>query len=427
MDGMKIARFDLDAEQAVLCAAFSQPVLVDDLSRIVSPNDFYLRQHQLIWGAVVDLNSSGQPIDVVAVVARAAEMYNTDISKQAHEAFGTVASLSTSKPMARVVAGHSSARRLQMLLHEAAGKCLDMSIDPSLIADEVVAGVQRVGYSACEPSNDLYHVDEFIEHVKSSLASRASKWLIPGMLGPQERMIVVGPEGVGKMVLLRQFAQLSAAGLHPLYEGYPIPPLRTMLVDAENPERAIVQTIGPTSAALKRADRDPGEFHILSRPAGFDLRANADRAQLEADFARVRPDLVVIGPLYKMYRRDKSETDEEAAVSVQNVFDDMRTKFDFALILEHHAPKGVTSSAREMIPFGSSAWLRWPEYGIAMLRKHEPGGEREVAIGRWRDDRIPSVWPQKIVPGSDGASVTTYMWRGDWGDGAYRGRPPWEL
>ena len=58
-----------------------------------------------------------------------------------------------------------------------------------------------------------------------------------------------------------------------------------------------------------------------------------------------------------------------------------------------------------MRPAGSSAWLRWPEFGYGLRRaKEDDGGEHPnvVDVVAWRGSREERCWPQRLVRGRDG-------------------------
>lgn len=58
---------NLEAEQAVLGAALLRKDAIVEALEYVQPEDFYSRQHQIIFQAMVALNDADQPIDVVAL------------------------------------------------------------------------------------------------------------------------------------------------------------------------------------------------------------------------------------------------------------------------------------------------------------------------------------------------------------------------
>jgi replicative DNA helicase len=83
----------------------------------------------------------------------------------------------------------------------------------------------------------------------------------------------------------------------------------------------------------------------------------------------------------------------------------LRTRYGFALMMEHHAPQSI-GGAREIRPYGSSYWLRWPEIGIALSRKD--GRDDVLSVSRWRGDRFPSDWPVEFERG------TVFPFSGRW-------------
>ncbi|MBK9178745.1 MAG: site-specific DNA-methyltransferase [Acidimicrobiales bacterium] len=93
---------------------------------------------------------------------------------------------------------------------------------------------------------------------------------------------------------------------------------------------------------------------------------------------------------------------------VQHVLDDLRTRYRFALLVEHHAPKRQ-AGVRELAPYGSSLWLRWPELGLKLIPTDDTN--RVMDVGRWRGDRRQSGWPARLERG------TPWPWVGVWPDG----------
>lgn len=225
-------------------------------------------------------------------------------------------------------------------------------------------------------------------------------WVIPGLLERQDRVIIVAAEGVGKTMLARQVAIMASAGLNPFtYEN--MQPIRTLTVDLENPERIIRRMSTSIFGASTRLSRHGGprdRAYLLIKPAGIDLLASPDRVLLEEAIERTKPDLIVLGPLYKSYLDPGTKTAEAVAVGVARYLDYLRTTYNCALWLEHHAPLGG-SGGRELRPFGSAVWSRWPEFGLTL----EPDLTADVAftykVGNFRGDRDVRHRPTKIKRG----------------------------
>lgn len=224
-------------------------------------------------------------------------------------------------------------------------------------------------------------------------------WVIPGMLERMDRVIVVAAEGVGKTMLARQVAIASAAGVHPFtYEK--MPPIRTLTIDLENPERIIRRMSTSMVGAARRLSggRGPLDAHILIKPAGVDLLSAHDRVLIEETIEKTKPDLVCLGPLYKSFTDPGTKTSEAVAVEVAKYLDYLRTTYNFALWMEHHAPLG-SSSGRELRPFGSAVWSRWPEFGLTLEPDITADQPYVYKVGNFRGDRDVRHRPTKIKRG----------------------------
>ena len=233
-------------------------------------------------------------------------------------------------------------------------------------------------------------------------------WIIPGLLERQDRVILVAAEGVGKTMLARQVAIMSAAGLNPFtYEH--MDPIRTLTIDLENPERIIRRMSTSIFGASARQSRHGGpkdRAHLLIKPAGVDLLKAPDRVLVEEAIERTKPDLICLGPLYKSFLDPGSKTSESVAVEVARNLNYIRTTYNCALWMAHHAPLGG-SGGRELRPFGSAVWSRWPEFGLTLepdLTADSPyvykmGNFRGVRDVRHRPTRVKrvKVFPFEVV------------------------------
>jgi replicative DNA helicase len=221
------------------------------------------------------------------------------------------------------------------------------------------------------------------------------------MLERGERVMIVAAEGVGKTMLARQVAILSGAGVHPFTFGR-MKPVRTLFVDLENPERIIRRTSRKILSAVRSSyDRkaDP-EAHLWIKPDGLNILKPADRALLEAKIEETKPELLVLGPLYKAFIDPGNRTAEATAIEVALILDNIRTTYGCALWLEHHAPLGNSLSARDLRPMGSAVWMRWPEFGYALAPDPTAVGSPTYEVKQWRGPRDIRQWPTKMKRGT---------------------------
>ncbi len=215
-------------------------------------------------------------------------------------------------------------------------------------------------------------------------------WLIPGLLERGDRLILTGGEGKGKSTFMRQFGLRCALGIHPFDDTLEINPLKVLLVDFENSPR---QSSRALARVLKDHEAPTGQFSIVCYQPGLNLNEVLARVEMAELLSAERPDLLLIGPMYKM--ADGLEREENSS-ALATKLDEWRTFLDFALIMESHQPHPNVVEGRlnrPERPYGSSLWLRWPEFGICL--------ENEGVLRHWRGARDERDWPEKLKHGED--------------------------
>lgn len=233
----------------------------------------------------------------------------------------------------------------------------------------------------------------------SEVENDSYDWLIPNVLERGERVIVVASEGVGKTMLARQIALCSAAGLHP-FKFTNMKPIRTLMIDLENPERIIRRTAKSIyGATLHYGHKQQPEAHLLIKPDGVDLMKGADRLMFEDAFEQVKPDIVFIGPLYKAFIDPGGRTSESIAIEVAKYFDTLREYFKCAMWFEHHAPLGSALASRDLRPFGSAVWSRWPEFGLSLQPDPTSHEGYVYEVKHFRGARDRREWPTRMKRG----------------------------
>jgi len=250
--------------------------------------------------------------------------------------------------------------------------------------------------TGARPEGRLVKWDEFVNEDDDD----SYDWVIPNVLERQERLMVVASEGVGKTFLARQVALLSAAGIHP-FTLERIKPIRTLTVDLENPPRIIRRT----SRNIQRTANEYGfcsqpEAHLLIKPDGLDLMKTGDRAFLEEAIESTKPDILFLGPIYKSFIDPGGRTSESIAIEIAKYFDSLRTFYNMAMWFEHHAPLGNSMSSRDLRPFGSAVWSRWPEFGLSLQPDPTATEGYVYEVKHFRGARDRRQFPTKIKRGT---------------------------
>jgi hypothetical protein len=240
------------------------------------------------------------------------------------------------------------------------------------------------------------------------------KWLIPGGIARMDRVMVTGYEGLAKSVYLRQIAACVAAGLNP-WNGDRVSDGWTVLqVDCENNQDQTDDGIRFVGARIEQRmfDRDwDRRWRIYCRPEGINLRGR-DLPWLNRLADVVKPDLIVIGPFYKLMKGDRNSDID--VMEVLEGLDDLRARHDAALLIEAHSPLPPGGqSDRPPRPYGNSVQLGWPEIGFGLRPDQRESvrlasGEDFMRLQRvthleckdFRGRRVNRDWPRFIRYGS---------------------------
>ena len=382
----------------------------------VLASDFYDQWNARVFSAISVLHDKGEGIDTTTILSvlsaeRRDQGDNDSEGDDAGKLVKTIAevpSFAHVADYARITVAKAMARRQLALLGKAIND-LTAGLDPYKIAATVRDGLGELDFDYDPTTAEAQTIEELLAEVH---AAGDTAWLIPGMVERDWRIVILAREGQGKSVLLRQVAIMAAQGVHPLYPAVRMPPIRTLVVDLENSGRTITDTARRVDEHLRRALGSayvPDRCKFYRRPRGMELRNVTDRARLEREVMTHRPDLVCIGPAYRMFGRRSAkggvESHEEAIEGVQGVLDDLRTRYGFAILIEHHAPTG------SLDPYGGQRWLAWPDMGISLQRGKFEVSTRKLLVGRNRIDRVTNDWPDQIHPGD------MYPWVGFWENG----------
>lgn len=386
-----------EAERALIgCLLLSEDHL-DSIATRLLPGDFLTLRLGRAFQAMLDLRSAGIPIDVVSVSDALA----------GHEDPSFLLELMNETPAI------SRAPHYADMVTEAAQKrealLLASDVIARIKADDDLGGIREGAQTLLSSLNEqggaavpLLSPAEYMSLADDS--NPEDDWLIPHIVQRRMRTIILAGEGVGKSMVMRQIGLHAAAGRDPFDPSIHIRPVRVLYIDAENQMRTIQRQTRLANRSLDLPWLAGEEFRLWHREDGVDLRSRDGRRELRLVLQQHRPDLVLAGPLYKLFRRGHSEDMEQATIEFCQLIDELRVQFDFAIMFEHHVPKGESQSRRELTPFGSSVLMRWPECGIALNDHGEARNGRAaqliVDVERYRPDRMPCDWPQTLTRGS---------------------------
>lgn len=387
------------AEKQVLGSLMLAPAVAERVFAIVTPQDFAVPAHAYLANELHKRFLTDQPLHPTAILSAA--MQEGTLGKigggpYLHELYGAVEVPLSAPLLAEDVRRASVRRGMVEIGARLMQRANSDTCEPLALATEVQAALADIAESELITGNvTVPTLTDFLgEHDEDE------DWVIPGLLAREDRMILTGAEGLGKMMLLRQIAVCSAAGLHPFGQS-PIKPQTVLLVDLENPAQIMRKTIRDmvVSAKEKSARHDVTDrVFVERRPEGLNLAEPANVAWLMKRVTITQPDILIIGPLYKLM--NDNPNDEATARACTVALDLIRTHGKCALLLEAHAGHGNSAMTdRPVRPTGSSLWLRWPEFGMGLRRaKTEDAAEfRRTELVPWRGARGERDWPDELI------------------------------
>jgi replicative DNA helicase len=375
---------DPEAERAVLAAAIQSTVARDEARRHLAAADFLDPRHEAIWTAITRLERAKRAVDMVTILAvltdpRAKQVMPdlvTSVAQPDHVAH-----------YAAIVRGWATRRRLWEAATLTAQQCMSAEVNPVGYAAATVTRFTAIRDSGATDDTTAETLAEILADPDDE-----PDWLIYGLLERGDRLMLTGLEGGGKSYLLRQIAIMTAGGLHP-FDMARIAPLRCVVIDCENSRPKVKRKVRPIVGWTRRYGLDPADRVLVDCCPRMDITRDRDLARIHRLLDAAQPDLVVIGPLYRLVPR-ALQTDDEAG-PVLAALDTIRDR-GIALLIEAHAGHALGKGGlRDMRPRGSSALLGWPEFGYGLRADDTTGGEY-AELTPWRGDRDERDWPTRL-------------------------------
>lgn len=388
MCGSGIGLIVLTNEQTVIGAVLLDSRVLPEAMQVVTSADFADGRLGRVFAGMVAMHAAGEPVDVVTV---AGQLRAWDVrGVEAVDLHTWVAGVPTAANVAfyaRLVAREALGRGVVRVAER-----LRSESDPVVAVREGIRELEGLQRGRVRQGVELLRPSDLLA------TDTAYDWLISGLVERQDRLMLTGLEGLGKSTFLRQLVFSAAAGVHPLRDWQSITPRRVLVVDAENTRRQWARATARLTRQVSNlvASGDLEENLAVACVPRMDITQPDVLMGLHELVDRVRPDLVMIGPLYRLTRGSINDDDEAAPVLA--ALDTLRDR-GLALLIEAHAGKSTNRAGeRQLAPRGSSALLGWPEFGLGM----RDGKAGEVELVRWRGDRDERQWPRRLKKSAAG-------------------------
>lgn len=378
-------------EEMVIGACLLTPTSVRFAASSLEPSDFASTTHATIFQAIVSLNNAGEPVEPYTVWVKAEELGARGIAvTDLHNMLFNVGSSESINFYADQVKEASSRRQLTRIATALLREAGDETYHPSQAAQSATEAIKNI-----QAGTSHRMTTKTLEEILA--IEEDHDWIIPGLLERGDRLILTGFEGGGKTTWIRQMVICMAAGIHPTTMNMLEKPLTVLVVDAENTEAQWrAQVRGMTTKAKAYGTTDPAPNIHIHAKGRIDITKDATLGEVHRLIDEHNPDIVAIGPLYKMVSTGINN-DQEAAPLIM-ALDSLRDR-GVALIMEGHASKGNSQNAvRDLAPRGSAALMGWPEFGFGL---HPDATDPDKTIvTKWRGDREAGrEWPKELYRG----------------------------
>jgi hypothetical protein len=376
--------YDRHAETSTLAACLISKTARTEARRHITGGDFFEPSFEVIWDAMSRLDRNGKGVDPAALLS----MLQTSSPNAAR----MLPDLVTWPAVADHVGDYAETVRewaTRRRLHAEGIRTAQMALNPEASASGIAASIAN-RFAAIRDSGSTQDAESITLGELLADVDEEPDWVVPGLLERRARLLLTGVEGLGKSYLLRQIAVMAAAGMDAFDPGLRIKPLSVLIIDCENSTRQVRRKVRPVVDFARRHGTGNADQVNLLCSHRVDITADRDLARIHRELDACQPDLVVIGPLYRLVPR-ALQTDDEAAPLLA-ALDTIRDR-GITLLIEAHAGHAIGKGGeRDLRPRGSSALLGWPEFGYGM-RKVANGYADLVA---WRGDRDERNWPDRL-------------------------------
>jgi len=379
-----------EAERSVIGAALADPNTLRFSVDECGPDDFLDQRLAVVYATCLSHYFGGKPVDEITIAKAVADSGTLGVDPvMLFDLRSGTPVTSNAGYYARIVREGAVRRRLRA----AATRMLQLAdMDSDLNATMTAArGEWEAVHTALGTGMKAKTLGEILA------GSDEYQWLIPNLLERRDRVIITGGEGAGKSTFVRQVGIMSAAGVHPTL-GTSIDPIRVLAVDAENTEvqwRRAARTL--TLQAKLRGSANPEENLRLACSSRLDITTDRDLGNVHRLIDEHQPDMLMIGPLYRLIPRAINSDDDAAPLIV--ALDSLRDR-GVAMVMEAHAGHAIGADGnRNLRPRGSAALLGWPEFGLGIAQNHDDESGTLFHLVRWRGDRDERAWPRNLRRG----------------------------
>jgi replicative DNA helicase len=297
LEHVKVPPNAVELEDAVLGACLLDADALSEVSSILRPEMFYKLEHQMVFSAMMSLESEGNPADILTVTQRLKKDGNLSVVGGAHfvsTLTDRVGSGANAEYHARIIAQKFIARELIRVSGDIYAQAFDDTIDPLELLDRANDEVASIGSDvvgdAVESNQDLLR-----QVIEDSERTASGGNVIGTPIGLRELDIKTGGLQEGHLDILAGRPGMGKSSFA-IYEAYRVAfsEKKTVLFfSLEMPAKEIMQKIlsihtGIDSWKLKTGKLDPEHWNRINAMSGEIIKAPITIIDNISEWSKVR-------------------------------------------------------------------------------------------------------------------------------------------
>ncbi|GAQ52106.1 AAA family ATPase [Streptomyces acidiscabies] len=306
-DLTRVPPCDLEAEEYVVSAVMHEKVAYDECSLLISRDDFYKPQHQLLWDTAAGIYATGQQCHPALVRAEIEKQGllsrvndgNLIYKLSSHTIPGLMAAAFAERiaetARQRRYDEHSTILK-QAIARKATGEEL-----ASLVA-EFQQGEQLRENSGRGPSHLVASLLDWDAFFTTDFG--AIQLLLGKLMGPGQQITLVGDGKAGKSLFAQEWMWRMATG-QPFLDDQPQPPVPILYLDAENGQEQVQERF----LSFGAGPRNMGSLRYASFPPIRPLDTAGGGADVVALVKATGAQLVVIDTVSRFISGPENDAD----------------------------------------------------------------------------------------------------------------------
>ena len=330
---------NIEAEQAVLGAAFLDGEAFNLARSMIGASDFYRESHRIIFQSMTDLVEKGKPIDEVTVIQALRSKGKLDeVGGPSYliDVIGATPTSAHTKHYAEIIRDMATKRRVAVEMTDIVSMAYNGVSAGALIAELQRRATALDQADLVDPFSQGIQVLTGLDILQRRRTKTANAIVVEDLLRRKETSIWSGKVESGKTTMLRELCMDILRGEPFLGRSCVRGRVLFLMLDADGEEL--------TTKEFEKSGWDPAndtDLRFIFEPS-FATRPRA-MFELRKTLTEFEPALMVIDPLGRFMQ--VKDFNDYATTYVMATISDLAKQYDCHIAMPHHIPRGRNDDA----------------------------------------------------------------------------------